>query len=223
MPSRPADVTSGGENGGDGRRTREQLIEAAIETIVERGYYRATSNEIARRAGVSWGVIQYYFKTRENLLLAALDEAIAMNVANLRRAVISGETLAERLVAYGRVLFDYYGSNEYLAHLQIIINLERDPKTAAGTIDAMMSTTTSMGVELSRLLTDTVEPLPLDADERAYVFSVMRGLAVDALLRRTSHPYLSPTEGEVPLFLLLAADGLAAQLAHRHGGSPTGR
>ncbi len=37
--------------------TRDRVIAAAITCILERGYYRASTNEIARTAGVTWGVI----------------------------------------------------------------------------------------------------------------------------------------------------------------------
>ena len=52
--------------------TRERVIAAAVDSILERGFYRASSNEIARRAGVTWGVIQHHFGTREALMLAVL-------------------------------------------------------------------------------------------------------------------------------------------------------
>ncbi|MEY2458244.1 MAG: hypothetical protein QOG30_74, partial [Acidimicrobiaceae bacterium] len=44
--------------------TRRAVIDAAVASILERGFYRASSNEITRRAGVTWGVIQHYFGTR---------------------------------------------------------------------------------------------------------------------------------------------------------------
>ena len=51
----------------------QRILEAALDCILERGFYRASSNEIARRSGMTWGAIQYYFGTRERLMLAALE------------------------------------------------------------------------------------------------------------------------------------------------------
>jgi DNA-binding NarL/FixJ family response regulator len=48
---------------------RERVIDATVSCILELGFYRASTNEIARRAGVTWGVIQHYFGTREALML----------------------------------------------------------------------------------------------------------------------------------------------------------
>ena len=52
------------------------LIDATIDCILEEGLYRASSNRIAKRAGVTWGVIQHHFGTREALLLATFQEGM---------------------------------------------------------------------------------------------------------------------------------------------------
>ena len=62
--------------GRKGEATRARVIEAARGCISELGYHGASSNEIARRAGITWGVIQYHFGTRESVLLAVVDHAI---------------------------------------------------------------------------------------------------------------------------------------------------
>ena len=55
--------------------SRQRVIDAAIACILDQGFYRASSNAIAERAGVTWGVIQYHFGTREALMLAVLERA----------------------------------------------------------------------------------------------------------------------------------------------------
>jgi AcrR family transcriptional regulator len=47
---------------------RLQLIEATIETIAARGISRTTLNEVARRAGLSHGLVLFHFASKENLL-----------------------------------------------------------------------------------------------------------------------------------------------------------
>ncbi|MEU2944914.1 TetR/AcrR family transcriptional regulator [Nocardiopsis alba] len=51
---------------------RRQIVTAAIETIAEEGYSKASFARIARRASISPGLITYHFKTRERLLAAIL-------------------------------------------------------------------------------------------------------------------------------------------------------
>ena len=44
--------------------TRERVMAAVVESIAEVGYPKTTANEIARRAGVTWGAVQHHFGER---------------------------------------------------------------------------------------------------------------------------------------------------------------
>jgi len=118
---RPAEVNA----------TRQRVIEAAIQCILEQGFYRASSNAIAERAGLSWGVIQYHFGTREALMLGVLEEGTGRLARQLRAADIHGETLVERVEEYFEILAEYYESPDYLAFTQVLLNLSHDPTTSA--------------------------------------------------------------------------------------------
>ncbi len=49
-----------------------QLIEATISTIATHGYARTTMGEVARTAGLSHGLVNFHFETKEKLLSAVL-------------------------------------------------------------------------------------------------------------------------------------------------------
>ena len=76
--------------------TRARVVDAAVACILDEGFYRASSNKIAERAGVTWGVIQYHFGTRAALLLAVHERALDALDRALTDAVIAGETDAQR-------------------------------------------------------------------------------------------------------------------------------
>ncbi len=48
--------------------TRDKIIEAAIEVFSEKGYTGASIDEIAARAGVSKGLVFWYYKSKKNLI-----------------------------------------------------------------------------------------------------------------------------------------------------------
>ncbi|HKJ24320.1 MAG TPA: TetR/AcrR family transcriptional regulator, partial [Myxococcota bacterium] len=54
---------------------RERILAAALDAFSERGFDGATTREIAARAGVNLGLLQYYFEGKENLWRAAVDRA----------------------------------------------------------------------------------------------------------------------------------------------------
>ena len=59
------------------KQTRTRVLESAVACIDELGIARASSNEIARRAGMTWGAIQHHFGSREDLLLSVIESNFA--------------------------------------------------------------------------------------------------------------------------------------------------
>lgn len=51
---------------------RGQLIEATMRTIARRGFARTTMAHVAKAAGLSQGIVNFYFKTKEILLYETL-------------------------------------------------------------------------------------------------------------------------------------------------------
>ncbi|MBL7521536.1 TetR/AcrR family transcriptional regulator [Frankia sp. CNm7] len=137
------------------------MIEATIACILDRGFYRATSNEIARRAGFTWGAIQRQFGSREALLLAVYEQEWAHLLATMREARIEGDTTEERIRSLFYILKRHYGRPEAFAVLQITMNLRKDPKTSPATLDIIRKSTR----EAEKLMPPLVrEVLGADAD-----------------------------------------------------------
>lgn len=107
---------------------RAQIVEAAIVTLNELGYHRASLAEIARRAGVAKSALLYYFGSRDALLLhvidvvfAGLDEAIVARVA-------AEESPEEQLRAYAEAFVAHVdGHRAALTAGTEIVVAHRDP------------------------------------------------------------------------------------------------
>jgi AcrR family transcriptional regulator len=56
-------------------QTKERIVDAAYRTLVKRGYHETSMKEIAAEAGVAPGLAHYYFETKEDLLVAAIEHA----------------------------------------------------------------------------------------------------------------------------------------------------
>lgn len=55
------------------QNTKRRMVDAAIATFSERGYEKATTRELAQRAGVSEALIYRHFGGKRELLFAALE------------------------------------------------------------------------------------------------------------------------------------------------------
>jgi TetR/AcrR family fatty acid metabolism transcriptional regulator len=72
---------------------RTQIIECAIETLATLGYAQASLAHIAKRAGISKGVIVYYFSSKEELF-AQVVKAIYMAGAHFMGPQITAQPTA---------------------------------------------------------------------------------------------------------------------------------
>jgi TetR/AcrR family transcriptional repressor of bet genes len=70
---------------------RLQLIEATIETIARHGYSRTTLSEVARTAGLSHGLVNFHFETKDKLLVETLLYLAEEYRANWTAAVEAAE------------------------------------------------------------------------------------------------------------------------------------
>lgn len=57
-----------------GEDRREQIIDAAMRVFAQKGFTRATNRDVAREAGITTGLIYYYFESKEALLKTLLEE-----------------------------------------------------------------------------------------------------------------------------------------------------
>src|SRR5438874_2209379 len=55
-------------------KTRDKILQAAFSVLSRQGYENSSIKEIAEEAGVAQGLVHYYFKSKQQLVLAVLAE-----------------------------------------------------------------------------------------------------------------------------------------------------
>lgn len=78
-------------------RPRE-ITEAAFEVFAEKGYASARVDDVARRAGVSKGLMYLYFKTKEELFKAVVKSVVIRRIDSLLDAVDTSELSSEAFI-----------------------------------------------------------------------------------------------------------------------------
>jgi TetR/AcrR family transcriptional repressor of bet genes len=105
---------------GMGPIRRKQLIEAAIAAIHEHGFANATVARIARRAGVSSGIVHHYFADKDELLFAtmrALLTELRHDTVARQRAATSPRERVNAIIdaSFGEGQFDEQVFSAWLA------------------------------------------------------------------------------------------------------------
>jgi AcrR family transcriptional regulator len=108
--------------------TRELLLDATIECLVEVGYARTTVHEICLRAGLSRGAQQHHFTTKAELMASALQHLFA----KLSQEVLaSAEQLPpgpERITAGIDLLWRAYSGTLSTAAMELWVAARTDPE-----------------------------------------------------------------------------------------------
>ena len=86
---------------------RRQLLDAAMEVFVARGYHAAAMDEIADRAGVSKPVLYQHVPGKQDLYLALLDESVDKLIEAVAAAIHSTADNRQRVSATFAAYFGY--------------------------------------------------------------------------------------------------------------------
>jgi AcrR family transcriptional regulator len=78
------------------RATRDRLLEAAVASLAESGWARTTMATVAARAGVSRGAAQHHFRTREELVTAAIRHMTEVRLGEQRATLKAPPDGADR-------------------------------------------------------------------------------------------------------------------------------
>lgn len=116
------------------RATRRHLLETAIRCLAEHGWETSTVGFIAAEAGISRGAVQHHFRTREALILAALEHMFAERAALLDALPDPGGSGPQRVHAVVTGLVDAIGGELFRAALQVWTVAAAEPELRSAVV-----------------------------------------------------------------------------------------
>jgi AcrR family transcriptional regulator len=106
---------------------RARLVETALEVFGDRGFRGTTIKRIAGRAGIAAGTVYTYFKDKDELIRATLDEGWSAFLASLDELAGSSEPFAQTV---DRLLDTGFAELERRLTLMRAVVLEPDRRDA---------------------------------------------------------------------------------------------
>jgi AcrR family transcriptional regulator len=107
--------------------TRARLLEATIDCLVELGWARTTTTEIADRAGVSRGAQLHHFPTKAELVVTALEHLFERRNDEFRTRFAALPADANRTQAAVDILFEMTQGPTFYAWLELAVAARTDP------------------------------------------------------------------------------------------------
>lgn len=109
------------ESGASLPEIQVQMVRAAYRLMSERGVQRVSLEEVAAASGVSKGLVLYYFKTRENLILKMMEWVLGQVAGRIRAAIAGAASPRDKVRAMVGVIFAGARTNRrfYLTYLEL--------------------------------------------------------------------------------------------------------
>src|SRR5438270_13800789 len=102
---------------GKPEETRNSILHAAVKEFAARGIDGGRTDAIAREAHVNKALLYYYFKDKETLHGAVLDDAFSGLKTTVFRVLDGNLPPREKMIAYAGAYFDFIASNQLYPRL----------------------------------------------------------------------------------------------------------
>ncbi|MHB8872348.1 MAG: TetR/AcrR family transcriptional regulator [Myxococcaceae bacterium] len=112
-----------GSREGDRRKT---ILRAAIEVFAKKGYHGCRIADVAREAGVAYGLVYHYFQNKEELLQSVFETGWTSFVGRLRVVAEGEATLEEKVRGITAAAFEAYRVDPRAVKV-LILEIGRSP------------------------------------------------------------------------------------------------
>ena len=172
---------------------REQLIIAASEVFVDRGYHAAGMDEIADRAGVSKPVLYQHFSSKLELYLAVLQRHVDNLVSGVRQALRTTTDNRLRLRSAVQAFFDFIEhdsqgyrlifENDYVTEPQVSAQVKVATESCTDAVFDLISHDSGLDPHRARLI--AVGLVALSVDSARYWLDTDRPITKDDAVEGT--------------------------------------
>lgn len=165
-------------------RTQAALLDATVESLIELGYGRTTTTEIAHRAGLSLGALLHHYPTKADLLVAAVGHVLERRQAEFRKAMADLDMGRDRLDAAIDLLWTGFSGPTFVAYAELWVAARTDDQLRPA-VAAMSDQFTASSRDLFGELfpPDEYPDAGFLADGMGFAFAVMDGVALRALVQ----------------------------------------
>ena len=88
------------------QQNEKQIVRATVECITKFGYHNFSMQDVAKTAGVSKGIIHYYFLNKDDLMMSVLGKVAGDIEEVLQSGMHDSDSPEKRLTVFMDVVFD---------------------------------------------------------------------------------------------------------------------
>lgn len=168
-----------------GSEKAARIVDAMRRSVATRGIAGATFDVVAREAGVSRGLLHYYFASKERLLAEVVRRECDVRIERLEQAIAGAHSADDVLAALVRSFEDFLGEGHtaVVMFYELMTLAQRNPEIASELAELGRRTRSHMAQALRAKDEDGVLELRSDADTiAAFLFTLADGVTVRRLI-----------------------------------------
>ena len=172
--------------------SRERILDAAVEVLVESGYAGASTLEIQRRADVSRGRLTHHFPSREELLVAAVSHLVETRMQKLYAARGTyAKGAGARVDQAVEFLWQTFRQPYFWAAVELWVASRSAPSLAEALLPVEKQLFAGIQVAIDEMFGEELVQRPHYKALRTVLFTSMRGVALTyAFNPREREPHL---------------------------------
>jgi AcrR family transcriptional regulator len=151
--------------------TRDRIVDAALETIRQRGILGASARAIARTGGFNEPLIFYHFRTLDELLLAAVDRVNAVRLASYTPRLAAASTLGELVAAGAEIYAEDQRQGHTTVLVQTLAGFAASPELSRALLERFTPWIRLLADSLTRVTSGTPLEGLLAAEEAAFALT----------------------------------------------------
>ncbi len=175
---------------------RSQLTRAAYNVVSKKGYYNFTIKDISKESGLSTGLVHYYFKNKQDLMLNLIREMNKNLKKYLNNGLSRSEDPVEKLKIYVTQAFELVMNekNYFYVFIDFLSQVNRSERMRKANIRLIES----YREECSRILQEGVEKGIFKEIDIKYVttiiISLIQGMIIQYVIDNDAFEYSEYTK-----------------------------
>jgi TetR/AcrR family fatty acid metabolism transcriptional regulator len=125
-----SEETTGREWGKTRSDKRARILDAAITVFARSGYHGARVSDIAREAGIAYGLVYHYFRNKEEILASAFEERWGDFLAVVEAIAQGAQPARQKLLSVAALILNAFRRHPDWVKV-LVLEIQRSSRFAA--------------------------------------------------------------------------------------------
>ncbi|ACL56542.1 TetR/AcrR family transcriptional regulator [Methylobacterium nodulans] len=190
--------------------TRARLIAATLDLLMERGYARTTTAEIAERAGVTRGALNHHFTGKDDLVVHSVEHQLRTSTGEIRALAELVRNGSLALPGFIDRLWEMFSGRLFLITLEHVTEARHNAALREALVPVVREFHAALDATWRDLFRGNDAPDREVETALNATLCLLRGMGVQSILRHD------------PVYYRRLADYWTAMLSGRPGIAPAG-